>query len=167
MRERGLNDAYFAALDPSHHEGIRTFTPQSWVEMPLALAHYRAMDTLISNNDEVVAIGRAVGDRVQKSYLATITRALRATGAVDPARLIARAPSVSQRIFRGGGLRVLQTGPKDVTVEFIAVPLCAIRYFRWGFAGVVQGGMQLVTRRTYVTPRQTSDTSMVLAISWV
>ena len=167
MRERDLNDAYFATLDPSFHEAIRTFTPQSWVEMPLAQAHYQTMDKLVPHDDEVVAIGRAVGDRVQKSYIATLIRGLRATGAVDPVRIMSRAPSSSQRIFRGGGLKVTQTGPKDVVVEFLAVPLCSVRYFRWGFAGVIQGGLQLVTRQVYVNPRQTSDNSMVLKVSWV
>ncbi|MBP7682339.1 MAG: hypothetical protein KBB95_10615 [Deltaproteobacteria bacterium] len=167
MRERSLNDDYFAVLDPMHHEAIRTLVPQSWVEMPLAMAHYRAMDTLITSNEEVLAIGRAVGDRVQKSYIATLIRGLKATGAVDPARVLSRAPSISERIFRGGGVKVLRDGPKDISVHFIGVPLCAVRYFRWGFGGVVQGGLELVVRRVYVTPRQTSETSMALKVSWV
>lgn len=167
MRQRALSQAYFEVLDPAHREGIETLTPQSWVEMPLAEAHYRAMDRLITDNDEVMAIGRAVGDRVQKSYVATLIRGLKATGAVDPALVLSRAPSISKRIFRGGGVRVTREGPKDVRVEFIGVPLCAISYFRWGFAGVIQGGLQLVVRRVYATPRQTSGTSMAVTVSWV
>jgi hypothetical protein len=167
MRQREQSEEYFAALEPEFREGIETLVPQSWVEMPLAYAHYRALDTVVRASEDVLAIGRAVGDRFQSSYVATLIRGLKASGIVDPLRVLTRAPSVSERIFRGGGVRVVRVGPKDADVEFTGVPLCEMRYFRWGFAGVIQGGLMLVAKTVYVTPVQTSPTSMKVKVSWV
>ena len=72
----GMRDDYFATLAPEHHDAIRGLVVNDWIPMALALAHYGALETMGLAGEVARDNGRKVADRVQKSYLATLVRAL-------------------------------------------------------------------------------------------
>jgi len=167
LRERGLEAQYYERLPEEHREDMMALVAMSWVEVPLALAHYRTMQALISDPIEQRAAGMRVGDRIQKSYLSTVIAALRATGAVTPRRLLARMPTIWARMFRGGAVGVVDVGPKDVEVTATGVALFEVPYFRHGWEGVWESGLGLSARKVYVTARDHGPDRMTIRVAWV
>lgn len=169
VRERGLLDTYFERLPAAHRDAVRDHVPLSWVPVEHALAHYGVLDELIPSAQEQVLLGRGTADRVQRSYLKTLVTALRASGALTPLTLLAKVDRLWTRSFQGGAAGVWQTGPKDARVECHGIALVRHRYFRNGWQGAFEGGLELVTRKAYVQQLRASqnETTMAFGVSWV
>lgn len=167
MQQLGLREAYFEQLPSQHHEAVMALVPMSWIPTDVAMAHYRAMDALVSDPKEQRASGHFVGERVQRSYLHTLVRALQATGLVTPPRLLERMPTIWGRMFRGGAVSISQVGPKDLRVRTVGLPLFSVPYFREGWEGVWESGLSLVTRKIYVRRLGRSDDSLDMTLAWV
>ncbi|MEM1416887.1 MAG: DUF2378 family protein [Myxococcota bacterium] len=167
LRERGLYEAYLAALGESEREELVTLVPMSWIDIELALTHYRLVDRLVPDPEVQRAIGRSVGTRVQESYLKTLVRSLRVAGVVGPRRLLQRMPSIWSRVFEGGAVGVDQTGPKDVLLRVEGVPLFAVPYFGNACEGVFQVGLELITRKAFVRQVAVSEDALSMGASWV
>ncbi|MCS6760213.1 MAG: hypothetical protein MO852_15755 [Candidatus Devosia euplotis] len=167
LQEHGLGDAYRAVL-PTEHQHIFTETvAMGWLPVDLAVAHYRACDTLGLTPQQIREVGASVGMRVQGSFLGTVARGA-ARAALTPWTLLARGDRVWERVFVGGGTTVYRDGPKDASVDIFDIPLCPSPYFRIGFSGVFQQGLAAVCRSMQVrTQWQERDPhQMTLRISW-
>ncbi|HBQ09760.1 MAG TPA: hypothetical protein DEF51_00740 [Myxococcales bacterium] len=167
LGERGLREAYYDLLPEEHHEAAMSLLAMSWIPLPFAEAHYRAMQALVSDPEVQRASGLFVGERVQKSYLSTVVAALRASGVVTPARLLTRMPTIWDRMFRGGSVGIDQIGPKDLRVRAAGLPLFSIPYFRQGWEGVWKSGLGLVTRKTYLRRVKVDADRYDMTIAWV
>lgn len=169
VRERGMDDAYFAILDPEFHDAIRGLVPATWLPVEVGLAHYAAVDQLDLTSADHRAMGRVVAERVQLSWVGTVIRGLKASGAVTPVQILARFQTAFDRLFQGGSTGVVQTGPKDIRVEAYGVPMAAGNYFRNAWSGMFESTLELVARKVYVRdlPNHHSATTCAFAISWV
>lgn len=167
MRDRRLEARYFARLPPPHHDAIRSLVAMAWIDVDVALAHYRVMGELFPDPVEQRQIGRAVGDRVQKSYLATVIRALRATGLVTPLAVVTRMPAIWSRVFSGGGVQLVELGPTEFEVESRGCALFTESYFGRGWEGVWEASLQLVTPSIRIERgRRTGEDGYLLVVSW-
>ena len=169
MRRDGLESAYWSRLPEEHHPVMRAMIPMSWLDVPPVLAHYRVLDALVVDPAHQRRNGAFVAKRIHQTYLQTLVRALRNSGAIDPGVLLRRMPSVWARVFEGGGVQIEQVGPKDVEIEAVGIPLFDFSYFRLGWEGVFEGILGLVVRKVYVNSVESDPTkhSLKIRIAWV
>lgn len=162
----GLRDDYFATLAPERHDAIRGLVVNDWIPMELALAHYGALETMGLAGEVARDNGRKVADRVQRSYLATLVRALGV--GITPWSILPRTQSVLDRLLLGSTVAVTKLGPKDARIEMHGIPIARFAYVRSGWAGMIEGGVDLVCRKSFVkdvSPRRTETVALYL-VTW-
>lgn len=162
----GLGEPYFAALDEPHRETMRALPASEWHPMALGIAHYTAIESLGLAPEQARENGRRVADRVQGSYLVTLTKTLGL--GITPWSLLGRMPSIVDRLLDGASCRVTRIGPKDARVEIHGAPIARFSYVRHGWAGMLEGGVELVARKAYVrdTSPPGTTTLAVLVVDW-
>jgi hypothetical protein len=169
LKERGHYDRYLTILDPAHVEVITSTLAPTWLPIEMAVAHYAACDALELDDAERIAIGEAVGNKIQGTFMTTLVRTVRAAG-VTPWTLLERFDRLWGRLFQGGSVQLVKVGPKDLTIELLAARVTRYEYFRTAFIGVVRAGFQLVgVRAAYVKHGsfQASADRFVLRAAWV
>jgi hypothetical protein len=169
LRQRGHFERWLALIDVQFRATIVESLAPSWLPIEVALAHYAACEALELPLSEQVAMGEAVGDRIQGSFLTTLMKSARAAG-YNPLVLLSQFDRLYGRLFQGGSVQLTQTGPKDADVEVRGMQTTRFPYFRIAFTGVVRGGILFSGVRTgYVkqgTYNASSDT-LVMHTSWV
>jgi hypothetical protein len=162
----GLRKAYFAVLPRADHAAMQSIAVGEWLPMELGLSHYRALDTLAVAPEQAREYGRRVADRAQKSYLVTMIKTVGL--GTTPWPILARAQSVLDRLVQRASVAVYREGPKEARLEIHGVPIAEFSYVRSGWAGMIEGGIQLVAPRAYcrdVSPAQTRSVAKYL-ITW-
>jgi hypothetical protein len=169
LRERGHYQRYLAQVSSTHRETIVGSLAPVWLPIEAGVAHYRACDALQLDHKELVAIGEAVGDRIQGTFMKTLVQTARAAGAT-PWVLFKRFDRMWDRLFQGGSVEVVRVGPKDLTVEVAGAQLPQFEYFRTAFTGVVRAGFKFVgVRASYVhqSPWDARLDRFVMRAAWV
>ncbi len=169
MREHGLEERYWAAVDPAHERALREVIAASWVPIEVGLAHYRAMDALGFSRQQAFEIGVKVIQKTNQSFIGTLARSLRITGSVSPLIVLNRADRIVGRLVEGGGVAAYQLGPKEARLEMHDNPLASIAYCIEGWRGLIEGALELVAKRVFVSQKPTPPGADILAygISWV
>jgi hypothetical protein len=169
IRERGHFERYLGLLAPEHRETIVGSLAPTWMPIAVGIAHYRACDELQLDAAELIAIGEAVGDRIQGTFMKTLVQTARVAG-VTPWLLFGRFDRLWGRIFEGGSVQVLKAGPKDIAIEVRGAQLSQFVYFRTAFTGVVRAGFKIVgVRASYVnqTPWESRIDRFTMHAAWV
>lgn len=144
MRARELEEAYHAALHPDFRDAIEHLEAQSWVPMPVGIAHYAAMDAIITVAAEQVRIGEEVGSRVHGAFLQTIVKSVRAVAGDVVPLAATKLPIVFDRLIRGGATRVVQLGDDELSIELHGLPLARFAYVTNGMLGLLRVAFGLV-----------------------
>jgi hypothetical protein len=167
LRDHGHYERYLATVAPEWREPILQAVAGLWLPIDAGLAHYRACDALGLSAQEQVAIGREVGDRIQGTFLSTMIRAAKSAG-VTPWTALSYTGKLYERLFEGGGCSVMRLGPKDARADLVNNPVVGTAYFRNGFRGLYQVGIELFCARCYVTEigSATTERACALKISW-
>jgi hypothetical protein len=142
LRARGHFDRYLELVDPARKDAILGSLAPAWLPIDLALAHYGACDRLGLSLEERVALGEAVGDRIQGTFMKTLIQGARAVG-FTPFTLFARFDALWGRLFQGGSVELTKTGPKDVSVEILGAKVTQFTYFRTAFTGIIRAGFKV------------------------
>jgi hypothetical protein len=151
LEHHGWMDAYKRAVRPDVLESIQTAVVGSWMPMELAAAHYGACDTLGVSVLEQLEIGSDVVRRLQQTLLGTLARVARASGALSPLTVLRRFNQLHARSWVGSAGRVVETGPKDLRLDVVGLPLVHIAYFRTSYRGFLRAGAQLFAEHSFVT----------------
>lgn len=149
VRERSLDETYTRALPKRYHDQVLGTLAPVWLPIDVAMAHYRAMDSLALPEDQVLSIGRSVGDRLHGTFLGTIVRGARHAG-ITPWTLASKGERVWSRVFEGGAVGIVKLGPKDGLLSIRGLPLLSFDYFRVGLRGVICAGVEAVAQSCYV-----------------
>ena len=169
LREHAHFARYLELVDPAYRATILESIAPAWLSLEIADAHYRACDALALSDDEKLALGKAVGDRVQATYLGTLMKTAKGSG-LSPMVLFSRFDRAWPRAFQGGSLQLAQVGPKDVELEVRGAELTRYSYFRCAFVGVVRAALLLGGVRAEVVKeasfRESTDV-FTIAGSWV
>ena len=167
IREHGHYDKYLAALSDEWREPILNAVAGVWLPIGAGIAHYHACDALGLLPHEQMAIGREVGDRIQGTFLSTMIRAAKNAG-VTPWTALGYTGKLYERLFEGGGCCVTKLGPKDARADMVRNAIVGMPYFRNGFRGLYQVGVELFCARAYVTEvgGASSETDCAVRISW-
>jgi hypothetical protein len=169
LRQRGHFARWLTLVDPSHRETIVESLAPSWMPIEVAMAHYAACEALELPSSEQVAMGEAVGDRIQGSFLTTLMKSARAAG-YNPLVLLGQFDRLYSRLFQGGSVQLTQTGPKDAEIEVRGLQTTRFPYFRVAFTGVVRAGIVFSGVRVgYVKQGNysTASDTLVMHASWV
>lgn len=167
LRERGLFDAYAAALPPGEREFLVHIVAGAWIPLDLALVHYAACDSLGLPADTIAQMGRGVFDRIRGTLLGTTVRMARGAG-VTPWTVLPHLQRFWDRAYQGGGLSVIKLGPKEARGEVIHARICDSIYFRHALRGLLGGVLELFCQKAYVSmlPVQGSG-SVTYQMQWV
>jgi hypothetical protein len=168
LRARGLYDRYAARLAADHHDALATAVAGVWIPTSLAVAHYRACEAMRLCIGEQLDIALEVGTQLHGTFLGAMLRLAKTVG-VTPWAALGYSGKLYERLFRGGGIAVTRTGPKDARVDMVGNPLCEIEYFRIGVRGVYEAALELFCDRvtTHEIPRRLVGFDMAVRISWV
>lgn len=168
LRKRGLQERYLELLPVEHHSVVRSMIAGQWLPMRVAEAHYEACEALGIDRREVNAIGREVGDRIERTFLATMVSMVGSVGAT-PWTALSYVDRLYDRMFSGGGgACIYKLGPKDAEFHFVGVPICRTPYFRSAMTGVVEVGVELFCTKAYAkeVPDAAPPMGAVLHVAW-
>ncbi len=169
LKRHGHYERYKSALAPGDFEAIVSSAAGMWLPIEVGLAHYRACDALDLPVDEQLEIGGEVVRSLQKTFIGMVLKAASSGVGITPIIGLQKFATVFSRSFKGGGMRLVRLGPKDVRVEFVGLPVSAIRYFRIAYRGFIQAGCEFFARRVVVAElgRYLSATTLAYRIAWV
>jgi hypothetical protein len=140
LRERGHFERYCALLETQHRATIVESIAPSWMTIEVAMAHYAACDALRLSLQEQKAIGESVGNRLQGTMISSFMKTAREAG-VTPLFYLGRLDRLYHRLFQGGSVQVMRTGPKDIEIELWGTRLPRFNYFRVAFTGLCRASL--------------------------
>jgi hypothetical protein len=150
LRAQGLFDRYAASLPDDVRDILVHQVAGIWIPIDLALIHYQAVDSLGLNPDVCAAYGRAVFDKIGGTLLGTMVRMAREVGA-SPWTVLPHLQRFWDRAYRGGGLSIIKTGPKEARGEVQQARICESIYYRNALRGLLNGVLELFCHKAYVT----------------
>jgi hypothetical protein len=150
LRAAGHFERYEASLPAEARQALLHPVAGAWVPLELGLTHYTACDALGLAPDEATAAGRAIFDRLRGTLLGTMVRMAQGVGAT-PWTVLPHIQRFWDRVYKGGGLQVVKTGPKEARAEAIQVRVCDSPYYRYALCGVLQGVLGLCSQKAYVS----------------
>jgi hypothetical protein len=167
VRKRGLIADYERFLPAEMHDAVLNAVTGSWLPVEVAMAHYRAVESLQRPVAEQYAAGEHVADRIQNSVLRTLVRVAKNVG-VTPWTGLDYFPRLWDRLLMGGSPAVYQLGPKEARVEIRGVPMIEFACFRNGWRGMFGGSGRLFANQVFVheITRYTTKTDTAFRISW-
>jgi hypothetical protein len=131
----------------------------------VAVAHYRACDSLGLSANAVAALGRATHDRIRGLLYGTFVKVFQEAGG-NPWAVFAHWERFWHRGYDGGGLRITKLGPKDARVDVIACGLCESHYFRHALRGLSCGFVEVFCTRAYATEVTFGHDSVSYRYQW-
>jgi hypothetical protein len=149
LRAAGHIDAYRSALEPRHHETLFQAVAGIWIPLDVAMAHYRACESLGLAPDKVVELGRSTFDKTGGTLFGTVLRLAKGAG-VNPWTVLPQLQRFWDRGYDGGGIRVLRLGPKEARIELVQCAIADSSYFRYALRGVVVAVLHMFCSRAYV-----------------
>jgi hypothetical protein len=165
LRQNGLFDRYESALGASRR--LLDVTASAWVPFPLAMDHWRALDTLDLSAETAHAVGKFLGEHVHNVVLSTMIRLAGQLG-MTPWAALGQSHKLWTRSWKGGGMAVYRTGERSARVEILNAEVVQARTFRHGVGGTIEAGIAPFCRSSVVSERADERTpkSIVLRVSW-
>jgi len=170
LRALGLYDRYLALLPASHRDVIPYAIAASWIPIDVALVHYETCDALGLDSAQLRQMGEMMAKRVAETFLATVLRASRNAGVEGIWTALKQNHRLLERMYQGGAMSVLKTGPKDMILENRGLPIVTSRYWRAAYLHYLSGVCSMFTKVGYVKlarPRVPHPHSIAIALSWV
>ncbi len=162
LRHHGLGERYLALLTDEQRAALRGIVASEWVPIELGRVHYETCDRLALGAHELQEIGADVSRRVQGSMIA---RLLKAAG-VSLWTGLGQSRRLYERVFIGGGIEVVQLGPKDADITFGGFTLATIAYVRAGLRSVVKASGEAFARTVIVKEIAWGTNDLSFRISW-
>lgn len=168
LERQGLTDAYRENLPAEVRDEILGVVPGTWVEIGLAMAHYRAIDSLQLKLADQLALGGAVGTSVQGLLVGTMMRVARGVG-LTPWTGVGQYARIWDRLFVGGDLEVEKVHRAEAVVTMYGLRLFGVPYFRVAMRGLQQTGLSAIwtSRKAHVVEAASSETMLSCRISWI
>jgi hypothetical protein len=170
LRTAGLFERYAANLTAALREQIEFTLAASWVPIELCEAHYAACDHLGLSESEIERLGSLMADGIGGTLMSVILKSSRNAGVESAWGALKQCGRFWDRVHQGGGVTLMQAGPKDSVMEYHGIPLAKSRHWRMGARAFWLGIARLTSRTAYiklVRPREPSSDRIAFAASWV
>ena len=167
LREWGVYDRYLEALPAHARSVLPAVIASSWVDMDVAITHYETTENLGIDERRAQEAGDRLGDRIAKTFLGMTLRTARSAGLDVFGFVIRRNPKMWDRMYKGGGTRMRQLGPKETVLEDFGNPIFRFPLCRVGYYAYWNSIVRLCCRDFRVTPQPSSDNArLVTHFSW-
>jgi hypothetical protein len=170
LREIGVFDRYAQTLPGGMRDAVLYALASSWLPVEVALAHYHTCDQLELTPDQITRLGELSANRMIDTFFGRALKVAREVGAESYWALLEQNARVYDRMYQGGGVTVLQTGPKDMYLENIGQPLSTCRFWRLLYLAYMEAIGRAFAKASYVKlvkPRATSANAIAISGSWV
>jgi len=169
LKRHSRYEAYAGTLASKHAEAIKSSAAGMWLPIEVGLAHYGACEALNLSTEEQLELGGEVVRALQRTFIGSALKAASSGAGIGPLAGLEKFATIYSRSIKGGGARVVRLGPKDARVDFVGLPLAAVRYFRVAYRGFIQAGCEFFTHRVHVAELGAWLTASTLAyrIAWV
>jgi hypothetical protein len=170
LRAAGLFERYVSTLDSALREQVEFALATSWVPIELCAEHYAACDRLELNDSEIERLGALMAESIGKTMMSVILKATRQAGVESVWPALKQCARFWDRSYVGGGVTLMQAGPKDSVMEFHGLSLVKSRHWRMGARAFWLGIAQVTSRSAYVRlvpPRAADPLRIAFAGSWV
>lgn len=171
LRESGYWDDYLPRLSPAHRTTLLEALASAWVPVEAVAAHFAALDEMGLSEAQLIRFAEPLAATLFESLFAGVLRAVRQAG-VDAGIWMGlrQGDRVWNRMYHGGGCKVIQVGPKDAIVEISGLPYARSRCFRVMHCGFLRGVIAMTAKTSVVkaTPsRDARPDRLAVSISWV
>jgi hypothetical protein len=170
LRAAGLFERYAAQLTPSLREQVEFAIASSWIPIEVAEEHYAACDRLGLTEQEIDRLGTLMAGSIGGTLMSALIKTTRGAGLDGMWTALKQCDRLWDRRYIGGGVTVIQTGPKDLILENHGISLAKSRHWRSGLRSYWLALGKLMTNVVYITPvraRQPHPHRVALAGSWV
>lgn len=170
LRELGVYEQYLELLPRSAREKLTCVLAASWIPIELALTHYQTCEALQLETEQVRRVGELTAARMVKTFAGAAMRVVRSAGADSYWLLLKNNDRFYDRLYQGGGVTLLQTGPKDLVLENHGQPLAACRFWRTAYLAYMEAFGRAFAKVSFVKlvhPRIPGPHSIAVAGSWV
>ncbi len=149
LEARGHLSAYTKYRQAAGTPALDDALLEPWLPIEAAISHYAACEALGLSDEDLFAIGYSLTSLVHRSYFSLALHLVKTAGATPWHVLETGLPQLWKRIWRGGGLAVVPTGPKDARVDLFGWPLSRFRYCRRTTRGVGQVLCEIFAQKVY------------------
>ncbi len=164
--ENGRLDEYKDHL-PSHlHPAVFDAIAGSWLDIDVALSHYRAVDALNLPASDQLSMGETVGRIVRNYLIGTGGQTAPAEGST-PWSILLHTQRTWDRLYVGGDVSIEETGPKQFVRAMHGLPLCEIGYFRNASRGTMREVVSRWCTKCEVTEVAWTSTTLEWQVSWM
>lgn len=170
LRSAGLFERYLRILDPALREQVEFALATSWIPIELCQEHYATCDRLGLSDAEIEKLGAQMAQAIGSTMLSTIIKSTRQAGVESVWPALKQCGRFWDRSYMGGGVTLMQAGPKDSVMEFHGLSLAKSRHWRMGARAFWLGIAQVTSRSAYVKlvpPRSADPLRVAFAGSWV
>ena len=168
VHSMGWEARYYAALPKTLHTEIQQLPAGIWIPVGLAMAHYRACDSMNLTATERDTIGEDVSVRTSRAFIGTLGKAASGAG-VNPWHFLKSVHRIWGRMMDGGDNAIYEAGPKEALVVLVGCPLVEIPYFRAGLLAYYRAITRVLSRVVYT--REVSEhrkpAGLGFRLSWV
>jgi len=166
LTECGRLAEYKDHLASRLHPTIFGAVAGSWLDIGVAIDHYRAVDALGLELANQMSMGATVGETVRNYLIGTSSQTASATGAT-PWIILPHTHRTWDRLYVGGDVSIEETGPKQFIRTIHGLPLCEIAYFRHASRGIMRSVVSRWCTKCEVTELSSTATTTAWQISWV
>jgi hypothetical protein len=170
LRELGVFEQYERLLPQSQRDAVLYALASSWVPIEVALAHYRTCDQLELDPAQIARLGALSATRIIDTLFGRALKMAQELGAASFWRLLEQNGRMYDRMYQGGGVTVLQIGPKDMWLENNGQPLASCRFWRSLYLAYMESMGRAFAKASYVhlaRPRSPASHAIAITGSWV
>jgi hypothetical protein len=157
---------YKEHLPSGRHPIIFGALAGSWLDIDVALDHYRAVDALGLEISNQLSMGETVGHTVRRYLIGTGGQTAPGEEAT-PWIILPHTHRTWDRLYVGGDVSIEETGPKRFIRTIYGLPLCEIPYFRHASRGIMHSVLSQWCTRCEITELTATATTMAWQVSWV
>jgi hypothetical protein len=167
----GIYEQYVELLPALHKDALLYCLANTWLPMDQTMAHFEACDRLQLTKTDYDEIGKAVADRMTKTFLGVASRAARSVGVDGQVRwALSQTDRFLPRIYQGGRCTIVSGGPKDAVMELGGIPFAGSHYYQGVALSETKALMGVLCRSLHakiVPARSGSKESLAISLSWV
>jgi hypothetical protein len=168
LRARNEYDRYVSRIQPVLRSRLLAVTAGDWVPVEILHAHYRALDAMGFTREQTLECGVSVGEALHGSMLRTLVRLASHLGAT-PWTVMAQAPKLWSRTWRGGGFLSVRLGDKSARLDIVKNPAARSAFHRGSVSGVTSVGIGWVCEKHVIQEIDgaRTDDSFSLQVDWI
>jgi hypothetical protein len=170
LRAAGVLPRYESRIANRHLCAISEALATTWIPVEHVVAHYAACDELSMSDAQMNLIGARIAKRISSTFFAGLVRRARGAGVESFRFALSHNDKLAERMYMGGKVSVVVTGPKDAVVETSGLPFATSRCFRTGFVAFGEAIAATFCKAAVVRlarPRTADPHCLSLAYSWV